>query len=208
MGGLGGIASFFGLLLQIGIVVIVARLAWNWWQRRNQPAFAGATSLRQGLASNAGPGPSAGFGGFGGFGGAAPANEAPLQVKPEDFDAFERLLGEVLTAYGAEDMAALRARVTPEMLTYYTEELAKTAKAGDINPISDVKLLQGDLSEAWREGQDEYATVAMRFSLKDRVLERASGRLIEELPSEATELWTFRRMPGGNWVVSAVQQTD
>ena len=30
----GGIASFLGLLLQVALVVIVARLAWAWWQRR------------------------------------------------------------------------------------------------------------------------------------------------------------------------------
>ena len=36
-----------------------------------------------------------------------------------------------------------------------------------INKVSGVKLLQGDLAEAWRENNDEYATVAMRFSLID-----------------------------------------
>ena len=48
MSGLGGFASFLGLLLQIGLVVIVARLAWAWWQRRNQPAhaYAGGPALR------------------------------------------------------------------------------------------------------------------------------------------------------------------
>ena len=39
--------------------------------------------------------------------------------KPADFDAFERLLGEMQTAYGNEDLGALRERVTPEMLSYY-----------------------------------------------------------------------------------------
>ena len=148
-----------------------------------------------------------GFGGLGG-GGSQPPADQPLQVKPEDFDSFERLLGEVMTAYGKEDMEALRARTTPEMLAYYTEEMAKTTNAGDANPISDIKLLQGDLSEAWREGQDEYATVAMRFSLNDRMVERTTGRLIEQLPSEATELWTFTRKTGGTWVVSAIQQAQ
>ena len=76
-----------------------------------------------------------------------------------------------------------------------------------VNRISDVKLLQGDLSEAWSEGQDEYATVAMRYSLNDKIVDRASGRVVEEEPSEATELWTFRRARGGQWMLSAIQQT-
>ncbi len=209
-GGLGGLASMFGLLLQVGIVAVVAWLIWNWWQRRNQPAYAGAPSSRQALDGGGNRLGLGGLGGFGGFGGGAsagaPANDAPLQTKPEDFDAFERLNREILIAYGNEDLAALRERVTPEMLSYYSEELARNASNGDINKISDVKLLQGDLAEAWREGQDEYATVAMRYSLKDQMVARNDGRVIEELPSEATEHWTFRRVPGGQWVLSAVQQ--
>ena len=152
--------------------------------------------------------PSMGLGALGGFGGGAATTDAPVEVKPEDFDAFEKLLGEVQTAYGKEDLATLRARVTPEMLSYYSEELSRNASMGDINQISDVKLLQGDLAEAWREGDDEYATVAMRYSLNDRIVARDDGRLIEQLPSEATELWTFRRARGGNWILSAIQQTD
>ena len=132
----------------------------------------------------------------------------PIEVKPEDFDVFERLLGEIQTAYGKEDLNTLRARVTPEMLSYYSDEMAHNASNGDVNPITDVKLLQGDLSEAWREGSDEYATVAMRYSLNDRIVARDSGKLIEQLPSEATELWTFRRTRGGEWLLSAVQQND
>ena len=50
MGGMGGFASMLGLLLQIGLVIIVARLAWAWWQRRNQPAMAGGPSLRDNMS--------------------------------------------------------------------------------------------------------------------------------------------------------------
>ena len=129
-------------------------------------------------------------------------------MQPDDFNAFEKLLGEVQTAYGSEDLSALRSRVTPEMLSYYSDELAHNTSNGDVNQISDVKLLQGDLSEAWRESNDDYATVAMRYSLNDRLVARDSGKLIEQLPGEVTELWTFRRARGGQWVVSAVQQND
>jgi predicted lipid-binding transport protein (Tim44 family) len=204
MGGMGGFASILGLLLQIALVVIVARLAWAWWQRRNQPAMAGGPSLRDRLS---GGGPSAGgFAGFGGGGSAAPADE-PIEVTPADFDTFEKLLGDVQTAYGKEDLAALRLHMTPEMLSYFSEELARNASRGVVNQISDVKLLQGDLSEAWREINDEYATVAMRYSLSDKMVDRATGRVVEEEPSEATELWTFRRARDGQWLLSAIQQT-
>jgi len=42
-GGMAGFASMIGLLLQVVLVVIVARLIFAWWQRRNmQPAYAAA----------------------------------------------------------------------------------------------------------------------------------------------------------------------
>jgi predicted lipid-binding transport protein (Tim44 family) len=70
-----------------------------------------------------------------------------------------------------------------------------------------VKLLQGDLAEAWRERDTDYATVAMKYALKDSMVERASGRIVEGgEPSEATDLWTFMRARGGSWLLSAVQQ--
>ena len=60
------------------------------------------------------------------------------------------------------------------MLSYFSEELARNASRGVVNQISDVKLLQGDLSEAWREINDDYATVAMRYSLNDKIVDRAT----------------------------------
>ena len=197
-GGLGGLASILGLVVQIALAVMVARLAWAWWQRRSQPAFAG---LPRQMGDQPG---NAAFGGPS----AAPASE-PIEVAPADFDTFERLLGEVQTAYGHEDLAALRAWVTPEMLSYYAEELSENASRGIVNEIRDVKLLQGDLSEAWREGDKDYATVAMRYSLVDRTVERATGRVADgsDQPQEATEVWTFMRARGGTWLLSAIQQT-
>ena len=73
---------------------------------------------------------------------------------------------------------------------------------------SDVRLLQGDLAEAWGEGATEYATVAMKFSLIDTMIERASGRVVSGgQPEQVTELWTFRRDGPGAWMLSAIQQT-
>ena len=198
MGGLAGIASFIGLLLQVGLVVIVATLAWRWWQRRSQPAsaFVGGSALRA-MGVNVAQ-PLAGS-----------AAEAPIEIKPEDFDAFERTLIEVQTAYSNEDLGALRLRVTPEMLSYYSEELSTNASRGVDNKLTDVKLLQGDLAEAWREGDDEYATVAMRYQQVDKTVDRASGHVIDggDTPDEGVEYWTFRRARNAAWMVSAIQQT-
>jgi predicted lipid-binding transport protein (Tim44 family) len=48
----------------------------------------------------------------------------------------------------------------------------------------------------------------MKFALRDSMIERTSGRTVEGGErSEVTESWTFMRARGGNWVLSAIQQT-
>ena len=101
------------------------------------------------------------MGGFG-FGAGRPARGPQGRVRPADFDAFERLLGDVQTAYGREDLGALRAPDDAGDAVLFAEELTETRAAASSTSVSDVKLLQGDLAEAWREGDSEYATVAMR----------------------------------------------
>jgi predicted lipid-binding transport protein (Tim44 family) len=197
-GGMGGFASLLGLVLQLALIYFVAKLAIGWWQRRNQPAYAGGPSGAQGA-------PFTPLGGM--FGGGSARTSQPVTIGPSDYDAFERLLVDIQAAYSNEDLNALRAHVTPEMLSYFSEDLSANASRGLVNRVSGVRLLQGDLSEAWREGDTEYATVAMRFALTDSMVERASGRVLEGgAPSEVTELWTFVRARGGDWILSAIQQ--
>jgi predicted lipid-binding transport protein (Tim44 family) len=194
-------------LLQIAVIAFAAKLVWSWWQRRNgTPALAGMAPSHSG-GSVPPTGDAARFQAAGPVGGSA---TEPLAVGQADFDAFERLLGEIQTAYGREDLDALRSRATPEMVSYFAEELTANASGNRVNRLADVKLIQGDLSEAWRESGAEYATVAMRYSLRDYTEDRTTGRVVEgdrDRPEEVVELWTFRRAPGGNWLLSAIQQS-
>jgi len=72
-----------------------------------------------------------------------------------------------------------------------------------------VKLLQGDLAEAWREGETDYATVAMRWSALDYTTD-TSGSVVDgsrTQRSESVEIWTFLRAgAAGKWLLSAIQQ--
>ena len=199
--GIGGLSSIFGLILQIVLIVFLARMAMAWWQRRqmSQAAYAGAGGL--------GSGNSASLGGMGfGLG----SGSAPLQIQPADYEAFERLLVDLQAAYSNEDIGRLRMLTTPEMAEFFTEDLQQNRSQNLINKVSDTRLLQGDLSEAWREGDADYASVAMRFSMTDRYVDRNSGQIVRgsEQPVEATEVWTFVRQRGGNWMLSAIQQTN
>jgi predicted lipid-binding transport protein (Tim44 family) len=202
-GGLGGFASILGLILQIGLIILVVRLAMLWWQRRNAPAYA---STAAGPAPA--PGPQANYRSAMGFG--LGSSAPPLEIKPEDYEAFERLLGDIQAAWSDEDVAKLERLATPEMASYFARDLADNKARNAVNKVSGVKLLQGDLAESWREGDADYATVAMRFSLVDKTFDRNNGQMIagSDQPTEVTEVWTFVRHRGGNWELSAIQQTS
>jgi predicted lipid-binding transport protein (Tim44 family) len=201
--GLGGLSSIIGLLLQVALIVVVVRLAMSWWQRRHTPASAYAGAPAEG------PGAQTSFrSGLSGFG--LGSNQPALEIQPADYEAFERLLGEIQTAWSNEDIAKLHTLATPEMVSYFSKDLEQNKANNDVNKVTNVKLLQGDLAEAWREGETDFASVAMRFSLVDKTLERTTGRLVSgsETPIEATEVWTFARRRGADWELSAIQQTS
>ena len=204
--GLGGISSIIGLLLQVGLIIIVVRLAMSWWQRRHTPASAYATGP---APAAEGPGAQTSFrSGLSGFG--LGSNQPALEIQPADYEAFERLLGEVQAAWSNEDVAKLHTLATPEMVSYFSKDLEENKARNDVNKVTDVKLLQGDLAEAWRESETDFASVAMRFSLVDKTLERGTGRVVagSDTPIEATEVWTFARRRGADWELSAIQQAS
>ena len=198
-GGLGGMSSLFGLIIQIGLIVFVVRMAMSWWQRRTTPAYADGASAGLGGASSYRTGSGFGLG----------SGSAPLEILPADYQAFEQLLGDIQAAWSNEDVAKLHTLATPEMVSYFNNDLQENRARNVVNKVSSTKLLQGDLSEAWREGDTDYASVAMRFSMIDKTVDRVSGRLVEgsEQPTEATEVWTFVRPRGAKWELSAIQQT-
>lgn len=202
--GLGSLSSIVGLILQLGLIYLVVRLAMSWWQRRNAPALASAAPMAGPAAA-----PAPEVHARSGFGFGLGSGSAPLEITPDDYETFERLLGEVQAAWSDEDIDRLHTLATPEMVSYFTEDLTANKNRGVINKVSDVKLLQGDLAEAWREGTTDYATVAMRYALVDKTVDRTSGRIVEgsDASSEVTDVWTFVRRPGSGWELSAIQIT-
>lgn len=225
-GGLAGLGGFIGLLLQLALVGALVWLAVRFFRSRQQPAPAGreGASLFTGAPQ---PGPGAGPrpGPMAGAAGmvrpspaqpryappAAPAGSDGVGLTQQDYDAFEQRLAEVQAAFSRSDVGALRQVCTPEVAAYLEGELADNERRGVVNTASDVRLLQGDLAEAWREGATDYATVAMRYAMIDVTRERASGRIVEgdpQRPVEVTEVWTFRRDSRGPWLLSAIQDVN
>ncbi|MEA2789630.1 MAG: hypothetical protein QOG73_2036, partial [Acetobacteraceae bacterium] len=184
-GGLGGF-GFFGLLLQIFLVVMVVRFLFRFFTGARSPAMAGGPNIfaRGGMP---GSGPMQG--------GAGPSGPPPIAITPADYQQFEQLLKAIQAAWSAHDLNGLQAMTTPEMTSYFAEQLAEQVSRGVRNVVNDVSLVSGDLSQAWTEQGRDYATVAMRFSMVD-VTRDAAGRVVDGSPTEhvtATEIWTFVR---------------
>jgi predicted lipid-binding transport protein (Tim44 family) len=201
MGYGGGFGSVFGSLFSWLFIIGLLWFAFRLFARRSMPM-----SMP----------PLAGLGG--GFGSYAPAaggrSGVPLAIVHDDYQAFETVLKEVQAAWSAGDLNALRPWVTPEILSYFAEELAENQSQGVINHVEQVELLRGDLREAWDEGRLQYATCLLRWRALDYTVR--SGRHPADAdaivdgdprhPSEAAEIWTFARSPGGKWLLSAIQQ--
>lgn len=209
--GLASLAGMLGFLLQIGLIAGIIMLAIRFFRRRSEPQLAGAGApyARQGYDAPQPQPAAARVAGFGGGAAAAAVQPQPIELSGDDFNAFERLLGEINTAYSNEDEAGLRQRTTTEMFGYFDEDLSDNARRGVADRVSDVKLLQGDLSQAWREGDLDYATVAMRFSLINAAYDRKTGKIVDGSATqvqEVSEYWTFVRERGGAWKLSGIQQ--
>ncbi len=206
--GFGGFGGFLALIVQVLVILFLLRLFFG----RRQPATAGGPT---GGASpytahqdwQPGRGTARGRSEASRASGRAGRRDE-LGLTDRDLSQFEQKLAEVQDAYSREDYEALRKITTPEMMGYLAEELGSNASKGLRNEVYDVKLLSGDISEAWREGTDEYATVALKYESRDVTRERATGNIVagDDTVTTTTELWTFVRSGGRAWQVSAIQE--
>lgn len=204
--GFGGIGGGFSLIFQLLLIGGLVWLAFRWFGNRQPTGPRGFGSGPSGFPFG---GPAYGGGQPGsGNSGPNPANRDEIGVSNRDLEGFERLLADVQDAYAREDHQGLRRLSTPEMVSYFSEELADNALHGVKNQVKDLRFLKGELSEAWREGSRDYATVAMNWSAIDLMVDRTTGAVLKgdpDKPVETVELWTFVRDNGGPWQLSAIQ---
>ena len=148
---------------------------------------------------------------------AAPAGSGrgrDINLSDADLQAFQAIHAAVQEAWSTGELAGLRPLMTPEMLSYFSEELTRNASQGVRNIVSNVELLKGELAESWEEGDLQYATAYLKWRALDYVvrLGRSPGDpdwLVSgdpRHPVEAEEMWTFVRRRGGQWLLSAIQQ--
>jgi predicted lipid-binding transport protein (Tim44 family) len=153
-----------------------------------------------------------------------PASLGSLRASPElttditsaDEEQFRDLLVQVQTAWGRRDLDMLRKVATPEMLHYFSNALAENVSQGVENRVEDVMVMHAEVREAWTEDARMYATVSLRWKVRDYTVSLAKragepGYVMEgdeRLPTETTEAWTFVRHRNGKWLLSAIQQVE
>lgn len=201
-----GFGHVFGSLFSWVILLVVLSMLFRRFRRSHGPLVPPPL----GGMGYGGPQPGLGYA-RGGYGG-APSRD--LAVGTADYAAFEAILKAVEEAWSKRDLRALGHYTTPEMLGYFGEQLAANTSQGVENHVERLELINGDVRQAWDEGALQYATCLLHWRALDYTVRSdrepgTAGWLVEgdaERPSEAQELWTFVRSPGGHWLLSAIQQ--
>jgi predicted lipid-binding transport protein (Tim44 family) len=221
-GGLGGLGSGLGfglmdLLLIGGGLFLLFRFMRS---RRQEPAYAGVPggSAYAGAEQRSWNAPG---------GGAAVDERAPVideldrglgHVRQMDasFDAAAlasdaaETFRAVQTAVGAGDLAAVRTRLAPDMLSHLEAQVAALRRAGQRNCVERIQIERTEVTEAWQERGQDFVTVLLAGSLIDYTVD-AGGAVVAGSrtgPERFEEFWTFTRPVGPNpWTLTAIQST-
>jgi hypothetical protein len=196
-----GFGGAFGSLLTWLLIIWGVSLLFRLFRRGGAPL--GAPYLREG----AGAPLHRGFG-------AGPREAREIAVSATDQAAFEAILKAVQDAWSKGDLRTLSHYVAPEMLGYFRDNLATYQSQGVANRVERVELINGDVREAWDEGDRHYATCLLHWRALDYTQRTDRnpgdpGWLVEgdpQHPSEAQEIWTFVRQPGSHWLLSGIEQ--
>jgi predicted lipid-binding transport protein (Tim44 family) len=209
---LGALLFRHGGLFGLGLVIVLAMLVLSGIRgRRSSRSRAAPATLFSGPAFvPRRPAPWRSAGGPAG----QPARGRDIALPDADLNAFQQLHAAIQQAWSNADVARLSQLVTPEMLSWFSQELARDTSQGVRNIVSGVEIVKGELTESWEEGDLQYATASMRWRALDyRVrLGRSPGDrdfLVAgdpRTPVAAEEVWTFVRRRGGRWLLSAIQQ--
>ncbi len=115
---------------------------------------------------------------------------------------------QIQEAWSAGDRATLNSSATPEMQAELIGDLQAMEQRGERNIIKNIVMRSFDITEAWQEGEVEYATASINARLIDYT--ERNGQVIEgdaSTPVQFSEYWTFTRQRGrGEWKLSAINQ--
>ncbi|MBI2158101.1 MAG: TIM44-like domain-containing protein [Candidatus Rokubacteria bacterium] len=140
-----------------------------------------------------------------------PAARQPMQ--PFDraglADATRALYSGVRSGLAMRDMGMFRNRLTPKVYGALQAWCDRLKSAKQSNHVEKLDLAQAEVTDAWRQGEHEYAVVRLAGSLLDYTLDDASDSVVDgskETPRDFAESWTFTRPAGSQaWKLAAIQ---
>ena len=122
-------------------------------------------------------------------------------------DAFFRLQG----GWTRRDLSPVSGLLTDEMRATLQADADALKAKGQINRLENISVRNVEITEAWQESGQDYATVLFQANLLDYTTDEA-GKVLsgsDTVPVKFEEFWTFTRPVGpGAWRLSAIQQTS
>ena len=122
-------------------------------------------------------------------------------------DAFFRLQG----GWTRRDLSPVSGLLTDEMRATLQADADALKAKGQINRLENISVRNVEITEAWQESGQDYATVLFQANLLDYTTDEA-GKIVsgsDAVPVKFEEFWTFTRPVGpGSWRLSAIQQTS
>jgi predicted lipid-binding transport protein (Tim44 family) len=123
-------------------------------------------------------------------------------------DAFFR----IQAAWMRRDPEGLRPLLTDEMLRTFREQIEASRRKGETNKLENITVRSVEITEAWQEQGQDYATVRFLANLLDYTVTDATGAVVGGSASEPVkfeEFWTWTRPVGPNpWRLSAIHQAE
>lgn len=127
-------------------------------------------------------------------------------------EACTDLFFKVQAGWGNRDLEPIRAILTQEMYSQLSEDGERLKKERKINRLENIAVRSVELTEAWQERGQDYATVRFLASLLDSTVDEGTGQVVEGSRTESVkfeEFWTFTRPVGPNrWQLSAINQAE
>ena len=121
-------------------------------------------------------------------------------------DVFFRLQG----GWTRRDLSPVSGLLTEELRATLQADADALKAKGQVNRLENISVRNVEITEAWQESGQEYATVLFQANLLDYTAD-ATGKVLsgsDAVPVKFEEFWTFTRPVGpGAWRLSAIQQT-
>lgn len=115
---------------------------------------------------------------------------------------------EAQAAWTAQDIRAVRDRVTPEMYVELQAQCSQLRNIGHADRVERIEIT-AEITEAWQESGRDYATAHIDGSIVDYTVDEVTHSLVHgsrTAPRDIEEFWTFTRPAGLNfWMLSAIQ---